>query len=146
MLTPACCTLSFRRIHFRAFSEDQVRERPALHYRLPSRRAGSFGTGMFARALEWTTATWFRFEVVLIWLIVVFVTVPSAGDRPVYLLSICLVSPALALGIWILLKLSGIIFYFIPWMNRIWGGGRLLFNVLFSRLVVQEAPTVEWPI
>jgi hypothetical protein len=118
---------------------------PKLHYSLPARTAGSFGSSALGRVAEALTLTWFRFEVFLMWLLMILVIAAAAEDNPSPLLLLVL-SPVTALGLWILLKLTGWVFYFMPGMGKLWGWGRLIFLWAFSRLVVQPAPTIDMPV
>ena len=126
-----------------------MRSAPALHYRLPSRRAGSFGQSPLGRIAENLTLTWFRFELTLLWILVL--SLPLAIPWPNFglaLLSIA-VSPLIALVLWALIKLSGWTLYFVPGVNRIWGWSHIIFLRVFSKLVVERAPEIElpaWPI
>lgn len=118
---------------------------PKLHYHLPSRMAGSFGSSTPGRIAESLTLTWFRFEIFLIWLILVPVIVLGPADSLLSRLFLSALSPIAASAIWVLLKLTGWVFYFVPGMGRFWGWGRMIFLWTFSRWVVQPAPTIDIP-
>jgi hypothetical protein len=122
-----------------------VRGSPELHYHLPARLPGSFGTSGLARAAESLTLTWSRFEVFLVWLILVPVILASPSESVLAMLGLSVLSPIGALAIWVLLKLTGWVFYFVPGVGRLWGWGRIIFLWVFSRLVVQPAPTIDLP-
>jgi hypothetical protein len=117
---------------------------PTSRRRLPSRRSGSFGSSSAARIAESLTLTWFRFEIFLLWCAVA-ATAPAAESSGQLLLAL-LLSPLTALVLWLLSKLAGWVFYFIPGINKLWGYLRLAFKVFFSRLVVEEAPEFEIPL
>ena len=124
--------------------EHQVSSGPDLHYRLRSRPVGSFGRSPLGRIAESVTLSWFRFEVFLLWMIVVCAATSAQNMSSALLILIA--SPATALTLWVLIKLLGWIFYFIPAVGRFWGWGRLLFLTLFSRLIVQEPPGIDLPL
>lgn len=118
---------------------------PELHYSLPARTVGSFGSSALGRVAEALTLTWFRFEVFLVWLVLLFVIGASTTeDVPAKLLFLVL-SPVAAVAVWILLKLSGWVFYFVPGMGKLWGWTRIIFLWAFSRVVVEAAPTIDMP-
>ncbi len=117
---------------------------PELHYTLRARTAGSFGSSLPGQIAESVTATWFRLEVSLLWAVVVLLTVAAAQD-PASSLYMLIISPATAFALWVLLKLTGWVFYFIPGIGKFWGWGRIIFLWAFSRLVVQPAPTIDLP-
>lgn len=118
---------------------------PDLHYHLRSRTAGSFGTSPLGRIAESLTLTWFRFEFVLSWLVVLVGIVASLGLGTGAAALAILLSPMTALALWLLLKLTGWLFYFVPKIGPLWGWGRLLFLWLFSRLIVEPAPAIDLP-
>jgi hypothetical protein len=118
---------------------------PDLHYHLPSRSAGSFGTSPPGRFAEALTLTWLRFEAFLIWLVLLAALIAAPSGSAVSKLVLLAVSPAAAFAVWVLLKLTGWVFYFVPGLGRLWGWGRIIFLWTFSRLVVQAAPTIDMP-
>jgi|GEM_PF-6249365 len=121
-----------------------MRSVPVFHHRLPSRRPGFFGPSPAGRVAEALTRTWFRFEISLLWCAAAAAAL--AAPAPGQILLALLASPVTALALWVLFKLSSWIFYFIPGINKVWGYLRLGFKVVFSRLVVEEAPEVEMPL
>src|SRR5690242_18071802 len=96
---------------------------PELHYHLPPRNAGSFGSSFPGRIAESLTLTWFRFEVSLVWLCLFPVILATPPGDFLSKLSFSALSPIAALAIWLLMKASGWVFYFIPGMGKIWGWG-----------------------
>ena len=56
-----------------------------------------------------------------------------------------LLSPVTALVFWVLFRIAGWIFYFVPGVGKLWGWGRIAFYWVFSRLVVQPAPVIDLP-
>jgi len=123
-----------------------MRSGPALHYHLPARRAGSFGSSPIGRIAESVTLTWFRFEILLLWLALVAGFLAMSLNDWSSALRALLFSPVMALALWVLLKLTGWLFYFVPGVGRAWGWGRLMFIWLFSRAVVEPAPDIELPL
>lgn len=119
---------------------------PKLHYSLPARTAGSFGSSALGRVAETVTLTWFRFEVFLVWLLLISAISAGTTEGFVSKLLLLVLSPVAALAIWILLKLTGWAFYFVPGMGKLWGWGRIIFLWLFSRVVAQEAPKFDFPL
>lgn len=119
---------------------------PELRYSLPARTAGSFGSSTLGRVAEALTLTWFRFEVFLVWLVLLLVIGASTTEDVPSKLVFLVLSPAAAVGVWILLKLTGWVFYFVPGMGKLWGWGRIIFLWLFSRVVVQEPPEFDFPL
>jgi hypothetical protein len=116
---------------------------PRLRYRLPHRTAGSFGHSAIGRAGEWLTASWPRFGTFLSWLtIVLFAFSSSQSDYE--LLLVLASSPLLAIFVYVGCVLAGWISYFIPVTGTLFGIIRLFYLWLFSRLIVEEAPEVEF--
>lgn len=118
---------------------------PDFHYRLPSRRAGAFGSSPAGQFAEFVTLTWFRLEAFVIWLLLIPILLIASSQSFGGWLVTLLVSPAFALAFWGLLKLTGWVFYFVPVMGKVWAVGRLIFLWTFSRLVVQRAPEIDMP-
>ena len=118
---------------------------PELHYSLPARTAGSFGSSLPGRIAESFTLTWFRFEVFLAWIVVILAALLGSSQSAAQPLLTVITSPIMAVAIWALMKLTGWIFYFLPGIGQLWGWGRLMFLWAFSRLVVQQAPTIDIP-
>ncbi|HEV7658219.1 MAG TPA: hypothetical protein VGO55_00080 [Allosphingosinicella sp.] len=118
---------------------------PALHYHLPARRPGSFGSSAIGRVAESATLTWFRFELVLAWLAVVIFSLAIPWSSFGAAALVLMTSPITALALVVLLKLCGWVFYFVPGMGKLWGWGRVIFLRAFSRLVAQPAPVIELP-
>lgn len=118
---------------------------PELHYHLPSRTAGSFGSSMPGQVAESLTLTWFRFEVFLIWLAMVPFVAAGPADSFLSRLFLAILSPMAAAAFWVLLKLTGWVLYFVPGIGKLWGWGRMIFLWAFSRVVVQPAPTIDLP-
>jgi hypothetical protein len=119
---------------------------PDLHYSLRARPAGSFGSSPIGRIAQNLTLTWFQFEASLLWLFVMASSLalpwPSAGAAALAFVA----APITALALWILVKLTGWVFYFIPKVGPIWGWGRLIFLWSFSRMVVEQAPKIDLPL
>ena len=122
-----------------------MRSTPSLHYRLRSRQPGSFGTSRAGRVFEFVTLSWFRFEIALLWLGMAIALISAPWNNMSMMLIVMLFSPAVAFMLWFLMKSVGIVFYFLPGMNWVWGYGRIIFLTIFSRLVAQEAPEIEMP-
>jgi hypothetical protein len=95
--------------------------------------------------LEFATASWFRFGVFLLWLFLLFASLASLASGGAGL-AMLFWSPFAALGLMILVRLAGWLFYFVPGAGPLWGYGRLIFMRLFSRLVAEPAPDVELPL
>ncbi len=118
---------------------------PAFHVNLPSRRRGSFGRSRAAEVAEQLTLTWFRFEVAIIWFLMLSMILFGPVSSVAVATWQTLLSPFAALTFWAGLKLAGWVIYFIPKINVVWGWGRILFLMVFSRLVVERAPGLEIP-
>jgi hypothetical protein len=98
-----------------------MRVRPSTVHKLPSRKLGSFGHSPLGAALEFMTLSWFRFEVFLIWLVLALGILANPWPNTLSAMLFSFSSPLLAIGIWILLKATGWIFYFVPAIGRFWG-------------------------
>lgn len=122
---------------------------PGFRYNLPSRVAGSFGSSKPGKIAEFVTLSWLRLELTLCWAASVALAIvgPSPaisglGDR-VYLV---LLSPIAAIMLWLTLKAVSLVLYFVPGVGMVWGLLRICFVRLFSRLIVQPAPTIVMPV
>ena len=100
-----------------------MRSGPALHHHLPARRAGSFGLSPMGRVAEGITLTWFRFEVFLLWLAFVFGCLLMLTNNVSTGLLAFLLSPMMALALWVVFKLTGWLFYFVPGISTRDPGG-----------------------
>ena len=118
---------------------------PTLHYRLPHREPGAFGTSKFGRIAEWVTNTWPRFNVLMCWIFIVAMLIIGPGRLPSPAPMLFLVSPLAAVILYVAIVIVGWIFYVVPKVNVVVGVARLAYLWLFCRLVVQRAPTIEIP-
>jgi hypothetical protein len=123
----------------------QMTSLPVLRHKLPNRRSGSFGSSVLGQTMEWTTATWLRFKFAILCMIFIVVAL-SVGGRALERLEFLLLSPFIAIIMLLFLKIFGVIVYFIPGPNRVFGWLRLLFFWTFSRLIVQQAPELDMPL
>lgn len=123
-----------------------MRVRPMVIHKLPSRQRGSLGHWPVGALLEFITLSWFRFEVFIVWLAValVAISVPWRDLKAAVVMGVA--SPLVSIGLLLLLKVVGWVFYFTPGMSKIWGWSRLTFYRLCSRLIVQPAPELEMPL
>src|ERR1700730_16881968 len=93
---------------------------PNLRYRLRSRSPGSFGKSRLAKAAEWITTTWVRFDIFCAWIgcfIVILATPVPNYAAVVSKLPMLILSPLVAIIIYIFLKAVSIILYFVPGLN-----------------------------
>lgn len=118
---------------------------PVLRYRLASRRAGVFGSSTVGLAVEWLTATWFRFEVFVAWLLIILFGLTQPLTVQTIVVG-ALVSPLVAVLICVALKITGWVLFFLPGTNSLLGWCRLGWLWTFSRLVVEPAPEIDLPL
>ena len=121
---------------------------PTLHYSLPARKAGAFGGSQIGRVAEWLTVSWLRLEATLVWIGLVAVLLMTPRENMVEAAGYLLLSPLLALLMLFVLKGAGWLVFLtpVPIFGRTLGGMRLAFLWIFSRLVVEPAPSVEMPL
>lgn len=119
---------------------------PTLHHRFPKRRAGAFGQGTIGRIAEALTKSWFRWNATLAWIVVVLAIIgaPGAGmgERIVLALASPIVAVVFAFSISITFWLASVL----PGVGMAFGLIRLIYTALFSRLVVEEAPSLDAPL
>lgn len=120
---------------------------PTIHYKFPHRRPGTFGGSLPGDFAEWVTTTWLRFGIFVLWLIVAVVVLltPSAIEGAPKIL-LLLISPLFAAFLFLALKLSRAIFYFLPVAGPIVGIAHLFYIRCFSHLIIEEAASVEFPL
>jgi hypothetical protein len=121
---------------------------PALHHRLPHRRAGSFGhTAVPSRVAEWITTTWFRFNSTLCWLVIVLAILLQPQHESAYLLlPMLVVSPIAAVMFCGMLQVMFWLAMLVPGVGMVPGLIRLIYATAFSRLIVEPAPDIEMPL
>lgn len=121
-----------------------VFHRPHLTYTLPSRKPGLYGTSVGGQALEWLTATWFRFGALVLW--IPLVTIILASPLPaIEKLGLLLVSPIGACVYLLILRGAGFVLLFVPKIGAVIGWLRVGYYLAFSRLVCQQAPDISIP-
>jgi len=119
---------------------------PQMHYHLPYRKAGSFGTSVPGQIAEWLTTTWFRFGAFVTWWVALPFIMSATPGNPLATAGMLLVSPIIAALLYAMFKAALAIVYFIPITNVVMGYLRLGYIWLFSRIIVQEAPEIVLPV
>lgn len=119
---------------------------PTLHHHLPHRKHGSFGTSRIGRAAEFLTLNWLRFELFVVWIMVIVGAISQIIRDPPGAIMLFAFSPVAAAIGYISLKIMFVVIWFIPGPNIIFGGFRLLYIWIFCRIIVQKSPRIEIPL
>lgn len=119
---------------------------PTLHYKLPRRTPGTFGSSRLGRVAEWITATWPRFNIAVCWVVLVLLILTVPGPPPQSSkLELLLISPLAAPIFYVLIVLISWIAYTLPAVNFVFGAVRIFYLWAFCRLVMQPAPEIALP-
>jgi hypothetical protein len=89
--------------------------------------------------------TWFRFGAFLAWLVILPLILAQPLGNPLTIVGLLILSPALAIGFYLVKKAAFIVIYFVPVTNVIVAYLRIGFIFAFSRIIVQEAPEIAVP-
>jgi hypothetical protein len=109
---------------------------PAVHVELPHRTAISRSSSPPLLVLDWLTRTWFRFNILLLWIFLLFliIAVPVPIEQKLGMLAISPIAAVLFYLSWFVFLL---IVSFIPVVKIAIGFLKLIYFRMFSRLVVQ---------
>ena len=117
---------------------------PTVEVHLPNRAKVPLGTSLPLLALDWLTQTWFRFNALVCWLVLVFILIGADVPFEKKILTF-IVSPVAAPILYVMWSLSILTLSFIPIVKVPLGVLRLTYLRLFSRLIVQRV-RVEMPV
>ena len=109
---------------------------PSFETQLPHRAGPILEGSLVGRCLTWLTETWFRFNVLVTWVFVVFSLAGSALPPGTKLGAIA-VSPVTAVIAYLLLAAMIQVASFAPLLKYFVGFARLSYFSAFSRLVAQ---------
>ena len=113
-------------------------------YDLPNRTRGSFASFPFGKVAEYLTLSWLRFNVSLLVVVVVSAALISPAPIETKLLQVALAVPA-AFVIYPCVLVAVLICSVIPIVKVPIGLMRVLYYIVFSRLVVQKSPRLYIP-
>ena len=119
---------------------------PTFQYS-PRSRTWSFGQGSLARALNFSTATWFRFEFSVCSLLLATIWIARAPSLPVTeFLGGIFVIPIAAILLVFFLRTGVTIAAFVPGIRVVVGLTRIAFVRALSWLIAEPAPKIEVPV
>ncbi len=120
-------------------------EHPEFHIKFPHRNAGQLGTSTPAKIIDWITRKWWRFNVTSLACFIALMSLALSQRLDEMLIRLILSLPA-ALLIYPCWTITLVLMSFLPVVKYPVGIFRVLYYKVFSRLIVEDAPSLSVPL